>query len=336
MSRAEDALKRLDPAWDLDRLPAAPRLDWSRVDEGTRATSRRRGWHRRTVLGAVAAGAAVVVAGVAVVQIAGPSAPVLAATPPPLSLQYAHNPPPARDALLRLATTLQSGPTGTDQGGRFSFVQVGQWSLNMASGKGGTAVAVVPQVVSTWRAPDGSGKIATVDLDSFAIDQRPDAATVIAAASHRAATVENYPVGELAAVVAEPLPRDVTALERALYAHQPRANGPKSAVRAVADLYRTNTVDRDVRVAVLQFLARTDAVLLRGTVTDRLGREGLAVSVDSDGGGTRDLLVFDRHTGWLLAYESMYLRPPEKLPVRTPAVFSYVLYLDHGRRADMS
>ncbi|MEU5565501.1 hypothetical protein [Micromonospora musae] len=103
-------------------------------------------------------------------------------------------------------------------------------------------------------------------------------------------------------------------------------------MRAVADLYRNNAVDRDVRVAALRFLARADGLLLRGTVTDRLGRPGLGVSVDDSDKGTRDLLVIDRRTGLLLAHESMFLRRPERLPVKVPTVFGYVLYLDQDRR----
>jgi hypothetical protein len=176
--------------------------------------------------------------------------------------------------------------------------------------------------------------VSTVNLGRSDLRQRPNAEDLVAAAVRGVPDADIYGAGELAAVVADPVPTDVNALEKALYAHQPRVNGPKSAVRAVADLYRTTEVDWGVRVAALRFLARTDGVLLRGTVTDRLGRQGLAVSVDSDNGGTRDLLVFDQRTGLLLAYESMFLRRPERLPVRVPAVFAYVLYLDQDRRAD--
>ncbi|MEU4552755.1 CU044_5270 family protein [Micromonospora violae] len=277
------------------------------------------------------ASAAAVVGGMVIVQVTGPSAPVYAATPPPLQLQYAGAAPPARDELLRLAAAIESAPAGAPSAGRFSFVQVGQWSLDFSSGRGRTEVAMVPQLISTWRATDGSGKVATVSLDRADVGERPDVQGLIAAAARGNAEVDTYAAGQMGAVVAEPVPTDVDALERALYAHQPRSNGPQSAVRAVADLYRNNAVDQDVRVAALRYLARADGVLLRGTVTDRIGRPGLAVSVDSDK-GTRDLLVIDRRTGLLLAYESMFLRRPERLPVKVPAVFVYVLYLDQDRR----
>ncbi|WFF02977.1 CU044_5270 family protein [Micromonospora sp. WMMD964] len=329
-------LRHLDPAQEIDQWPAAPRVEWATVAGGPRSQDDRRIWRRRTVLGAAVTGAAAIAAAAVMVQVAGPSAPVYAATPPPLPLEYETGAPPARNALLQLANDIQNAPDANERAGRFSFVRVGQWSLDMASGSGSTTVSVVPQVISTWRAPDGSGKISTVSLDRSDIGQRPDADAVVAAASRGAAEVEMYSAGELAAVIPDPVPDDVNALEKALYAHQPRANGPESALRAVADLYRGTAVDREVRVAALRFLARTDGVLLRGRVTDRLGRKGLAVSVDSKRDGTRDLLVIDQETGWLLASESVFLRRPERLQVRVPAVFSYTLYLELGRRATMS
>ncbi|GAB2956860.1 hypothetical protein GCM10027280_51980 [Micromonospora polyrhachis] len=333
MSRAENVLRGLDPARAVQEWPPVPRVEWAAVAGGP-APDRGRRWKRRALFGAMATSAAALVAGVVVVQVADSSTPAYAATPEPLQVQYSGDAPMARDALLRLAAALEAAPAPAQSVGRFSFVRVGQWSLDMSFSKGSTDVAMVPQVISTWRAADGSGKVATVNLDRSDLEQRPDAEGLLAAAAGSVPDVNTYGPGELAAVVADPVPTDANALEQALYAHQPRVNGAKSAVRAVADLYRTTEVDQNVRVAVLRFLARTDGVLLRGAVTDRLSRHGLAVSVDSDNGGTRDILVFDQRTGLLLAYESMFLRRPERLPVRVPAVHAYVLYLDQDRRAD--
>jgi hypothetical protein len=293
------------------------------------------------VLGAVAAGVTVLAGGTVIAQVAGPAAgpagPLFPATPSPLQLQYDTDAPAAREALLELASAIQApSPAAELRSGRFSFVQVAQWSLDMSAfTKDGTILEVGPQLISTWRAPDGSGKIVTTTFQRSDIDDQPDVQALVAASAHGKSQVSTYAAGELAAVVAEPVPHDVDALAKALDARQPRDNGPQSAVRAIGDLYRTSVVDREVRIAALGFLARTDGVLLRGEVTDRLGRHGLAVSADSNDGGTRDLLVFDQRTGWLLAYESMLLRHPGKLPVKAPAVFSYKLYLEQDRRPGM-
>ncbi|SCL45588.1 CU044_5270 family protein [Micromonospora peucetia] len=333
----KNMLKQVDPARDVDDWPVAPHVDWSAMARNSPPASIRRQWTRRAVLGAVAA-SATAIAGALVVQVVGPAKPVLAVTPPPLHLQYDKDAPAASDALLKLASAVQAGPAVNEQrSGRFSFVRVGQWSLDMSSSaKDGTAVAVVPQVISTWRALDGSGKVVTASLHRSDVGDKPDAQALMTAATRGGTQVSTYAAGQLAAVIADPIPHDVDALAKALYAHQPQDKGAQSAVRAIADLYRAAAVDRDVRVAALRFLARTDGVLLRGEITDRLGRRGLAVSVDSKTGETRDLLVFDQRTGLLLAHESMFLKRPEKLPVKVPAVFSYVLYLEQDRRTDMT
>ncbi|MFY1623639.1 CU044_5270 family protein [Micromonospora sp. WMMD723] len=331
-------LSDLDPARDIDVWPAAPHIDWPAESTGSSRPSPRWGMTRRPLLSATVAGAIVLGAGVVATQLVGPTDSALAATPAPLHMQYDQKAPSAHGALLDLASVVSGRAVADEQrAGRFSFVQVGQWSLNLSSSRrDGTSVAVVPQVVSTWRAADGSGKVITVSLDPSEVGAQPTARTLVAAAEHKSGEIDVYSAGQLASVVTEPVPHDVNALAAALYAHQPRENGPQSAVRAVADLYRTTTVDRQVRIAVLQFLASTDGVLLRGQVTDRLGRQGMAVSVDSSNGSTRDLLVFDQDSGWLLAYESIFLKRPSRLPVKVPAVFSYVLFLEQERRPDMS
>lgn len=329
-------LKQIDPARSVDDWPATPPFDWPTVERELSPPAMQKQWKRRAVLGAAVASAAAI-AGAGVLQVSGPSDPVLAATPQPLALQYDKDAPAARDALLELASAVEAGPSGNEQRGRrFSFVRVGQWSLDMSSSaEQGSVVAVIPQVISTWRAADGTGKIATASLNRSDVGEKPDVQALMTAAERGEIQVRDYAAGQLAAIVDDPIPHDVDALGDALFAHQPQDKGAQSAVRAIADLYRATAVEREVRVAALRFLARADGVLLRGETTDRLGRRGLAVSVDSKDGDTRDLLVFDHRTGWLLAYESIFLRRPEKLPVQVPAVFSYVLYLEQDWRHNM-
>ena len=339
MRRSSELLKDLDPVRDITDWPSTPQIDWAAMQggpaldgAGRRTAQLGRRWRRRAALGAVAVGVAACVTGAVIVQVTGAPASVFAATPPPLRLQYDTGAPAARDTLLRLAASVEKqAEPAPPRSGPVSFVQVAQWSLDFSSGESGTTAAILPQVISVWRAADGSGKRATVTLGPSDLDELPDAPTLLAVATRRTPTAETYAAGQLAFSLTEPTPGN---LAQVLYGHQPLEDPAVSTARGIADLYRWAAVDRDVRVAALRLLARTDKVLLRGTVTDRLGREGIAVSVDSQDHGTRDLLIFDQHTGWLLAYESIFLRKPEKLPVQVPAVFSYVLYLAQDRRPD--
>ncbi len=108
---------------------------------------------------------------------------------------------------------------------------------------------------------------------------------------------------------------------------QPRANGPQSVVRAIADIYRDMAPPPPVRAAMLHLLASTGDVVYRGAVTDRAGRPGVEVSVDSD---VRDTLIFDGHTGVLLAFEAVLLTQPSGLDIGPRAIRESVLYLDYG------
>ncbi len=113
---------------------------------------------------------------------------------------------------------------------------------------------------------------------------------------------------------------------------QPFLMGPQAAIRAVADVYAWHHPDRDLRAALLRVLCDTDGLLWQGNTVDRAGRSGVAISVDSDNGGTRDIAVFDEHTGRLLAHQTTRLRNPAGLSGPTPSLVRYVLYLETGRR----
>jgi len=66
-----------------------------------------------------------------------------------------------------------------------------------------------------------------------------------------------------------------------------------------------------------------------GTVIDRVGRSGVAVSLESAFGGlpTRYTLIFDPSTGGLLGEEETLMGNPGKLAVRSHAVIAYTDFL---------
>jgi hypothetical protein len=70
---------------------------------------------------------------------------------------------------------------------------------------------------------------------------------------------------------------------------------------AVADVHRTLNLSQAQRAEIFHVLANTSNVLGRGTMTDRLGRQGLAFTHDV--GNSQDLIIVDPVTGALLAYE---------------------------------
>ena len=133
-----------------------------------------------------------------------------------------------------------------------------------------------------------------------------------------------------------PVVVDAPSAEAPLLAFQladrhPLSEGPRGVLRAVADLYRSHHLDPAQCAAALRVLADTEGIDYRGMVVDRGGRRGIAVSVDSEGGATRDVAVFDPGAGRLLSYERVESVGAPTSPSRSPALVAYVLYLSSGK-----
>jgi hypothetical protein len=126
------------------------------------------------------------------------------------------------------------------------------------------------------------------------------------------------------------LPTDPGLLWAQFNRIQPEENGPQSALRAWSDLNAWFSPNRAQRIAALTVFSDTDALTWHGATHDRAGRPGIALSVTSDNGGTRDLLILDPRTGELLAYELTALRDPGALGITQPTVLDYHLFLAHN------
>jgi hypothetical protein len=76
-----------------------------------------------------------------------------------------------------------------------------------------------------------------------------------------------------------------------------------AALKQVDTIYRRYVPTKATRAMVLDILADLPGLAWRGEVTDRNGRVGVAVTYDDAAHDERWLLVFDPHTGGLLAQE---------------------------------
>jgi hypothetical protein len=204
----------------------------------------------------------------------------------------------------------------------------------MASSGDETVAAVVPYEQELWREPDKSALVRRTWLPpQFANERaRRDWERTVGQTPDAGEEVVRYGPGEQQTVTPEPPSGDLAELTSQLYSHQPRADGAKSAIRAVADIYRDWVLPAPVRAQVLRFLAAEAELRYRGRATDRAGREGVAVTADSN--GETDMLILDPRTGAVLAYENI-ITSGGRLPVEVPAVFSYVLILDSRNVAAM-
>ena len=245
-----------------------------------------------------------------------------AATPHLLSYQALTG--DASSRLQQLATSVRAFPASSAPPSAYEYVKTQGWYLNTTvAGGQPTTSAVVPVVVQRWRAPDGSGReritAGTVEPTDSAIDP----ATVVPTSDRTLAA------GELAAMYQLPLPADEKTLQAVLAAGHPAENGPAETLIAVADLYKDLPVeDPAVRATLLDLVAQLPSLQLVGATTDRLGRPGVAVAIDSTLGGlpNRRTLIFDATSGQLLADEGTLTQSAGKLNVRVPCVIDYTLF----------
>lgn len=99
---------------------------------------------------------------------------------------------------------------------------------------------------------------------------------------------------------------------------------------AVKDIWNTQAVSPELQSALLRILAARSDLKVDGTVTDRAGRPGIAVSTRGPTRATRYVLILDVETGMLLDYEEIALEAGD-LPVEAPATIGYTLWLASGR-----
>jgi hypothetical protein len=262
---------------------------------------------RRMIENAVVWVAILAVGVVFVVRVAGDGGSARAATPAPLHYTAPSPEAPSGSGLLRqLATTAAAQPRDpVPRQDRYAYVKASGWYL--VSGDGGPGVGQIsPQTTQSWTAPNGRNHTIHVtgsppEVDDFRAKDQP------------LATLSTNPV----------------VLAHQLAVGHPRSDGPIEQAVAFTDTAIQQPIRPAVEAAILRLLAKIPHLVNRGTVVDRAGRHGIAVSLDSayTGVRTRYTLIFDPHTARLLGYEQTLIGPPHKLRVRRGAVLAYTTIL---------
>lgn len=243
-----------------------------------------------------------------------PQLAALAAQPvqPPSTLSA---PSPARPHLHPLIRDLAAAACDT-QKGRYAHTQTRQWATNMSSSGGVTTLDVQVWQYQRWRAPNSSGRAVTMTHPT----------------EGRARTEKTYRPGQTP-VEALRLATDPGLLAAQLTFLQPIDEGPEFYLRAWADVNAWYSPNQPQRATALEVLRNTDGIEFHRTARDRGGRTGIGLSVTSDNGGTRDLLILDPRTGELLAFEMTAMRDPGALGITEPTVLDYHLFLAHTHTA---
>ena len=284
-----------------------------------------RSWLNRPSLAGVVLAACV--AALVLVVGTGSGSRVLAATPPPL-LYHVDSTQSGRAVLLQLATVAARQPVPSPPAsGRFAYVKYAGWYLDVrVAGATATSTFPPPTVTEAWTRPDGYGRVI----------RRRAAGGLRVTGSTRGPIVEDFTIPS---GVGRPFPllrlsTDPTVVARQLNAGDPpKWREPVWRFILLSNLSMEQQVPPNVESTILRVLARSSGLINSGTVVDRAGRPGVAVSLDSrnppgvSGPRERDTLIFSPRTGRLLGEEETLIGNPMKLPVRRGAVLDYTVFL---------
>lgn len=316
MSAVQATRDLLGPADPARGAPVAPPRLTALEVIGLAAPVRRRRPSRRLVL---AAAAATVAAGAAAVvstrtRPVRPSGPEVGTVLEPIAYQYGSGAPPAGARLRALADAVTDAPYETHTG-RYAYHHTRLWGDPVMSDASDRYVMGYASESWTWRTDDGTGTQRDLQLEP----QFPDPASrdyYQSRLPHNTPVPHSFP---LPPSPVPPLPTDRAGLADRIQTRY----GPGAVTKFLPSLYTTYVVPRAVRAQLLRVLADLPAWVWRGSVTDRAGRPGVAITADDPEYHEQFLLVFDPTTGGLLASELLTLRP-----VR---ISTYLVVLDTDR-----
>ncbi|MBQ1029783.1 CU044_5270 family protein [Micromonospora parva] len=255
---------------------------------------------------AVAAGA------VAVLQPLGEGAPDTPGEPAaaglvlvPVAYQFDADPPAAGPQLRMLADKIKDAAYD-HQSGRYMYHHTKVWGDPVMTSADGRHHVAFASETKLWQAVDGTGNQVRTQLEPQYPDQESrdywqrESLGRPAATGTPAPSVMPLPPEELRQPSADP-----SELRERLKVEY----GAGSASKWVGTLYGQYVVPRATRAAVLRVLADVPGFRWRGQVTDRAGRNGVAVTFDDREHDQQSLLIFDPRTGELLAHELLTLSP---------------------------
>ncbi|MFD3511835.1 CU044_5270 family protein [Streptomyces sp. NPDC058657] len=255
----------------------------------------------------------------------GPSPqPAQAVTPPALGYRAGNQSPQL--VLGRLAAAARKD-TSTVPAGATVRLKHESWSLSTRVDGFQVRSAVVPEERETWRKPDGTQRWkARTKPPVFDNPEEKEAWEDSGAVGEDPVTTEGT---STAPAGSRPAPENAPGMGKWLLSNHEQNSGSGELFDSVTAHHLTEFWNGRQRAALLDLLAARPDVKYRGTVTDRSGRTGQAVYVDSDYGGLpgRHTLIFDPANGKLLAYEEELTRTAGALNVKIPSVIMYVNFL---------
>lgn len=280
-----------------------------------------------------------IVAGVLVIGPGGGSQSAYAATPPVLPYTTTAIAPggPVLDRIAaaadhQLPPLLRTGP--------YRYVRTEGWALNSAVSGGHVTSALESHQSEAWRLPGGRGRIRATTGESL-VDRVGSRRTLAVLAKPAKQTIilgqGDYQLEPLLNLATLPY-QDPSAFAMAVQ-RDTNARIPAGAHlgEAIAALFQEQPIPSADRAKVWRLLATIPGVTYRGQLADRIGRPGMAITLDDDatafGLPGRYLYIIDPATGQLLEYDDILTTDPGKLNVRVPAILGLTVYIDAGYTA---
>lgn len=258
-----------------------------------------------------------------------PAPPPVYGAPAILDLKEPDRAPPPASTRLRFLSSMISGNPDTLPDEPYTFVRTQIWDADLS--RTPPPSTVTPAVEALWWNANRSGARIHVDLPpepagTAVIPDERSTRAVLAAADP---TV--FPPGHLAPLLPDP-PTSPALLAGQLDYHN-GSKTPQGLIRAIVEMCQWQALNPNQRAALLQVLSDVQGLVDLGDVTDRAGRPGFAVALDSTDADNRhrDVLIFDAHDGRLLDYERILLSLPARPDIPTPSLESYVVFLTATR-----
>ncbi|WP_327025097.1 CU044_5270 family protein [Micromonospora sp. NBC_01739] len=309
----------------------------ARAERGDPSPSRPRATRsrRRAVLVAAPAFAAVLLAGSVAVVLGRPSAdPNVLPLPPqagpavagtvltPISYEIRDAAPDAAPALRNLAASITAADHDAKSDG-YVYHHLRSWGATRALGPDNRQMGLAREAW-TWSDSRGTGESRVRDLQPEFPDEesRRYWESILASSGANSGSAGPVVASSGAVGAREPLdPGDLASMLRT-------DSGAPAVAKAVNELYRVHVVPLAIRSKIIETLADVQGFQWRGAVTDRAGRQGVAVTTDDRQHGFQMVLVFDPRTGDLLAHENVRLATPQQ-------VVAYNLFLEYDRRSSI-
>ncbi|HEX5331310.1 MAG TPA: hypothetical protein VFW79_01565 [Cellulomonas sp.] len=294
---------------------------------------------RRVGLGAMAA-CILVAIGIVV----NPAAPAAVATmPPPLRYDLVADGDIATAVgaagapVLTGLATVAAGRAEPPRAGELQYVRSERWTFVSVQGGDESGAAVVPSAVLTWVSPDGTLRRSTQSGEPLLLNgtftvprdgQAADGSTSDGIEQYGPGSSRAPGVEALASIGPDAL--RATLLERAgcVAPDQPAA---PCLLDGVARIHDDAVVAGQVDAALWSLLAADPTIITLGHVTDRAGRDDVAVTTAVDvKAPVRTILLIDPVTAALVGVEQVLLSEDAGYGVAAPAVVGFVAFLEEA------